>query len=272
MSHKRARTGDVVSVTKTVRKRGGTGPARPSTGLALTRTDAMGRRTKVYDRRPATHSSRLLEHKTFDATYATTGPVSMTRAFDSAGAVAATPFAPLNGSTTVSAWCLNQVPAVNANSTSRVGRRIANTAISLRGSIVPGTGAVDAIVGLVLVWDRNPNSGTVIPAFNAVFNSQAVESLTNKDNAPRFKILRRWTWKFIGTSAATVQTDENIQYFDEFVKMKNKITLFQAADTSGLLTAMVEGSLLLYALASNALTGATVPTLNLQTRLYFSDH
>lgn len=208
--------------------------------------------------------NRLQEHKTFDSVATVT---TIANCFSNAGPVAGTPFAPVAAT---SAWCLNQVPLGNSSIT-RVGRRFANTAISLRGKVYAGSTGTQAMACLILVWDRNPNNGAAIPAFSAVLSSQEAKSLTNKDNAPRFKILRRWCWEVVGNLTAGQLTDKGAYYFDEFVKMKNKVTLLTAADTTGLLPDMTEGSLLLYAVGDVA-PGTTAPSLDIQTRLYFSDH
>ena len=208
--------------------------------------------------------NRLQEHKTFDSVATVT---TIANCFSTSGSVAGTPFAPVAAT---SAWCLNQVPLGNSSIT-RVGRRFANTAIALRGKVYAGSTGTHSIASLVLVWDRNPNNGAAIPAFSSVLSSQEAKSLTNKDNAPRFKILRRWTWEVAGNLTAGQITDKGVYYFDEFVKMKNKVTLLTAADTTGLLPDMVEGSLLLYAVGDTA-AGTACPSLDIQTRLYFSDH
>lgn len=223
-------------------------------------------RAAAYNRIPLTlPNPRLMEHKTFDSVASITG---ISNCFSNAGTVAPTPFAPVNGS---SAFCLNQVPLGNSSVT-RVGRRFANTAIALRGQVEASATTLTAVCAMVLVWDRNPNQGAAIPPFTTVFTTQDPESLTNKDNAPRFKILRRWVFNIIGNSGTAGQsTEKTTQYFDEFVKMKNKVTLLTAADTTGLITDMVEGSLLLYVMGDVA-AGATAPNLRIQTRLYFQDH
>lgn len=251
-------------------KRGGRGPARPSQGLARMNVAANQQRTYVYAR---PQLNRLKEHKTFDGNIGASaaGALTLAQVFSTANAVAATPF---NFNTAGNAWCINQVPLGNSSIT-RVGRRFANTAISLRGSVQAGSTTATAKCALVLVWDRNPNSGANIPSFPTVFANSGANTpmeLTNKDNAPRFKILRRWVWTVIGNNTtAGQQTEKTIFYFDEFVKMKNKITLLTAADTTGLITDMVEGSLLLYAMGDQA-AGTTAPGLTMQTRLYYEDN
>lgn len=223
------------------------------------------RAIRGHNRAVALSNPRLLEHKTFDATAA---PVVIANCFSNNGAVAGTPFAPVAAT---SAWCLNQVPLGNSSIT-RVGRRFANTALAVRAQITPGTTGTLAGCALILVWDRNPNQGAAIPPFTSVLATQNNVALTNKDNAPRFKILRRWAYTVAGNFTAGQLTDKSIYYIDEFVKMKNKVSLLTSADTTGLLPDFVEGSLLLYAVGdSNNAAGTTCPTLTIMTRLYFQD-
>jgi len=211
-------------------------------------------------------ANRLMEHKTYDAT---AGIVSVANCFNTNGVVAPTPFVMVAAT---SAWALNQVPLGNSSVT-RVGRRFQNTAIALRGQIYAASATVESVCTMVLVWDRHPNQNAAIPAFATVFTQQHSGSLTNKDNASRFKVLRRWTYEIIGNATtAGQQTDKTVVYFDEFVKMKNKVTLLTAADTTGLITDMVEGALYLYVMGDAALGATTSPGMQMQTRLYFSDH
>lgn len=212
--------------------------------------------------RGARESGRLQEHKTFDAV-----AVVSPDAGNNTGP-AATPFAPVAGAT---GGCINQVP-IGTSSITRVGRRFANTAVAIRGSVNSGTTTTIAKASMILVWDRNVNQSAALPTWNAILNSQSPNSLTNKDNAPRFKILRRWDFTLAGNNAtAGQQTDCSIQSIDEFVKLRNKVTLMTAADSTGVYPDMVEGGLLLYT-TSNQVTGTTAPVFTLSTRLYFQDH
>lgn len=216
----------------------------------------------VHNRAIALNNPRLQEHKTFDA-IAVVSPDS-----GNATAPAATPFAPIAGAT---GGCINQVPLGN-NSITRVGRRFANTAVSIRGSVNAGTTTTIAKATMLLIWDRNVNQSAALPAWNTILNSQSPNALTNKDNAPRFKILRRWDYVLSGNNAtAGQQNDNSMISIDYFVKLKNKITLLTAADTTGVYPDMVEGGLLLYT-TSNQVSGTTAPVFTLSTRLYFSDH
>lgn len=214
-------------------------------------------------------ANRLEEHKTFDANNAA-GPVTMANVIDNTVTPSLTPF---SFGTAGTAWCLNQVPLGNSSIT-RVGRRFANTALAIRALVQAGSTTKTANCLLLLVWDRNPNTGAAMPTYAQILSgaTPTPNSLTNKDNAPRFKILRRWQFQVMGNNTtAGQQTDKTQYYIDEFVKMKNKVTLLTAADTTGVVPDMVEGALHLYVISDQA-AGTTAPSLSMQTRLYFSDH
>lgn len=242
--------------------------ARAAARARLAAADADARHQAILARRASAYNvpipslRRLKENKTFDAA----SVIAIANCFDSAGTVAGTPFAPVAAT---SAWCLNQVPLGNS-STTRIGRRFANTALAIRATISSGSTGTLCPCVMMLVWDRNPNQGAAIPAFNTVLTSVSPSALTNKDNAPRFKILRRWNFEVIGNQTIADLTDKSLHYVDEFVKLKNKVTLLTAADTTGLLPDMVEGSLLLYCFSSVA-AGTAAANITLSTRLYFDD-
>lgn len=222
-------------------------------------------RTRRYNAPSAAQASRAVEHKTFD--YNPTGaPVVMTS--DNDAVPATTPFAP---AATFSGGCINQVPLGNSSIT-RTGRKLSITAVAIRGRIYWPVAAIassiSSKVSLLLIWDRNVNQSAALPAWNTILNAQNSISLTNKDNAPRFKILRRWD--FIITNGASSNNDSSMVSVDEFVKMKNKITYFTTADTTGLYPNMQEGGLLLY-FTSDTATGAACPLGEFNTRVYFQD-
>lgn len=232
---------------------------QPTRQAAMARVRDAQRRSQVIPR--TIHK----ENKTFDSVTAL--PLALTNCFSNGGPVAVTPFAPVAAT---SAWCINQVPLGNSSIT-RTGRRFTNTAVAIRGSIVAGSTGTVNLAALVLVWDRNPNAGSVIPPFTSIFTAQVPQSLTNKDGASRFKILRRWVFEITGNQTAGQVNDDSNHYFDEFVKLKNKVTVLTTADSTGLVTSMIEGSLLLYAMGDVA-PGTSSPSLiNLQTRVYFED-
>jgi len=211
----------------------------------------------------AARHRREHENKTFDPIV---GTVAITECFNNNGSVAPSPFKPVDA---FSAFCLNQIPAGNTAIT-RVGRRLNMKAIAFRGSIFAGSAGKTAQATMVLVYDRKSNKPTVIPSFTTVFTEQHAAALTNKDNAPRFKILRRWYYVIIGGQPGSTQTSNTRVVFDEFIKLKNKPVVFAANDTLGTMDAMVEGALYLYCLG-NVNKGTTAPSLVMSMRIYYDD-
>nr|WAE43234.1 MAG: capsid protein [Cressdnaviricota sp.] len=204
--------------------------------------------------------NRVLDHKTFDAIQA------VTVVMDNATAPAATPFAPVAGAT---GGCLNQVPLGNSSIT-RVGRRMSINAVAIRGHIVAGTAGILSKATVLLIWDRNVNSSNALPPWTSVLTAQNPDQLTNKDNAPRFKILRRWDFILSGANGAASTNDSSIYNVEEFVKLKNKVTLWTAGDSTGLYPNMVEGGLLLYTCSDKA--GTSSPVGVFSTRIYYQDN
>lgn len=248
----------------------------PRTGGGQRVYSAAGKRSRDYGASAATRSSkraytraqgytgtvpltRNFDKCTFDAAQS----VSLTNCYSTTGAVVTTPFTV--GS---SAFPLNQIPQGNSSIT-RVGRRCGLSAVAIRAVIAAGATTTATNCVTLLVWDRNPNQNSTMPTFAQILNSQATMSLTNKDFAPRFKILRRWDHQVIG-SAGNQYTDKSVQYIDEFIPLKNKQTIWTAADTTGLVSNMQAGGLYMY-LVGDALAGTTAPTMVLSTRVYFQD-
>lgn len=212
---------------------------------------------------PRAGRSRLLEHKTFD--YNPTGAaIDLGVGYDVNPA--ATPFAPVAGA---SGGCINQVPLGNSSIT-RVGRRLNITAVAVRGQVWAGPAGVTAKVAILLIWDRHPNKAASLPAWNTILTNQSPDALTNKDYAPRFKVLRRWDFAMSGTNTGSGQSGLSQQNIDEFVKLKNKVTIWDAADTTGVVTNMIEGALYLYQV-TDEVAGTTCPLVRINTRVYFQD-
>jgi len=234
--------------------------------LALERARLYGPSYNGPFQVPNTGRSRLMEHKTFD--YNPTGSNSVIMYSGTDVNPAVTPFAPVTGA---SAGCINQVPIGNSSIT-RVGRRMNITAVAIRGQLYSSTSTPAAKATLMLIWDRHPNKAAALPAWNTILTSQSPDSLTNKDYAPRFKILRRWDFCIIGAGTAGSPLNPNsVQLVDEFVKLKNKVTIWDAADTTGIVTDMIEGALYLYFVSDETDASGNAPKGIFNTRIYFQD-
>jgi len=211
-------------------------------------------------------AKRLQEHKTFDfhpAGNQTDNNVLYTNP-GTVPAVAPT-YLPTTGDP-ASLICINQVPQGNSSVT-REGRRLNITALQMRGVLFASEDNTITKVSILLIWDRNPNTSATLPAWNEILNSQNAISLTNKDGAPRFKILRRWEYELLGGDG-TALTEKSEYCFDEYITMKNKVTQWTTADTSGSYANMQEGALYVGVVSTTDV--ANIFYVN--TRLYFGDH
>jgi len=145
----------------------------------------------------------------------------------------------------------------------RIGKMIQCDSVQVRGSIVANASAGENCC-TYLVYDREPNAAAALPAFTDILLGASANQLTNRDNAPRFKIVRKWNQSIIAP-------DSKIAYIDEFVSLGSKYPIkWQAANTDGATASKVKGNLILMTLGINANSAAT-PVGTLNVRLNFSD-
>jgi len=145
----------------------------------------------------------------------------------------------------------------------RIGKMIGCDSVQIRGSITASASANECTC-TYLIYDREPNAAAALPAVADILTSASSVSLTNRDNAPRFKIVRKWNNLIIAPDSKTA-------YIDEFVKLGNKYPIkWLAANTDGATASKVKGNLILMTLGNNANSAAT-PVGALNVRLNYSD-
>lgn len=152
----------------------------------------------------------------------------------------------------------------------RIGKKVHLKSIRINGTakfryskITTSSNLLGSCMRMCVVWDKNPNSGT-IPTFDTIFGktSQAGgESTTyldglKYDNTGRFRVLR--DWKIVCSPNTTPFTDgtggddnsiEAVYYFDEFVKLKNKVCVFSGQSDPMTIADISSGALYLVARA-----------------------
>ena len=121
-------------------------------------------------------------------------------------------------------------------------------------------------VRMVLVWDKQPNSGT-IPTFDTIFGvtdqtgAESTSDILNPpryDNMDRFRVLKDYVQDleesdFMGVGSAPELT---IRYnFDEYVKLKNLETNSSATNNPSTIADISTGALSVFFRAQN--NGAT---------------
>lgn len=166
---------------------------------------------------------------------------------------------------------INTIPQ-DASPTSRIGKKVEMTGVAIRGTIYANTTLSMTHVTMLLVYVRNNNQAATLPAWNEILASQSPIALTNRDNASKFKILRRWDYKLIGDQDSTTPTCDTMQIVEEFVKFKKPLeAVWTAAGTAGTIGQFEKGSLLLMIVGDETFASGEAALLYANTRVYFKD-
>lgn len=155
----------------------------------------------------------------------------------------------------------------------RLGKSFRCTSLQIRGFSLLDSAASQVFNSgrIYIVWDSQPNKAKA--AVTDILDAATSSSLVKRENASRFKILRKLSYDQMGlaggASAAGVSGTELISV-DEFIKFENDlICTLTTADTTGVIGDVVTGALLLVAVGSNATTLASNFTVTM--RLNFVD-
>lgn len=167
---------------------------------------------------------------------------------------------------------LNVIPTGNSAVT-RVGKTVWLRSVHIRGQVNGGTTTVITKCCILLVYVRNTNQAAAVPPWADILTTQSPNSLTNRDNATKFKILRRWDFAIAGNSTtAAQQTASSIQTIDEFVSFKKPLQVqWTAGSSTGAFAEMEKGALLLCFVGGGADAGTTSAQSYGQSRVYFTE-
>jgi len=168
---------------------------------------------------------------------------------------------------TASAIVLNQVP-VGTGPTNRIGRVMTMKNLHIRGVVQTGGDFVEFVAMYLVYIPRLDRNTTTMPPHNVITGAQDSRTQTVVQNAPRFKILKKWQWKLSGQANAASNTEASGQIFDDMVSLRSLPTRWTTADTTGSFNDMEEGALCLYAQNSQ---GNAAP-IQFTTRIYFNDN
>jgi len=160
--------------------------------------------------------------------------------------------------------------ATGSASTQRIGKRVNLKAIAIRGQIYVGSATTIQRIALLLVYIRNPNQAATLPAVAEILATQSSLSLTNRDGASKFKIIRRWDFKMSGNQT-TPATGLEIIAFDKFVSLKGLPSEWTNASTAGTIGEFEKGALILLSVGAAANGATTTPIANLNNRIYYVD-
>lgn len=211
-----------------------------TTRVAASKTAARAQRQAVYAsrRHPAARvpRDRLGENKYFDTAFANSIGT------DSAAATLVTDLAIVGQGNTVQ---------------TRIGKKLRCLRLQCKGTLyqIPAAGAGTSPatdLRVSIVWDREPDKAALVPVTTDVYMANSSTALTNRDNAPRFKILKemRYSMPGIVTVAGNVTgnpangTTVTVNEYLDFSKKDLEI-IWTKADTTGATAAKVKGNLLL---------------------------
>lgn len=164
---------------------------------------------------------------------------------------------------------LNTIPT-GTSSVTRVGKAVQMVSVQIRGEITAATATIAHKVALLLVYIRNPNQAATLPAVTEILTAQTSNQLTNRDNASKFKIVRRWEYAVIG-NITTPQCGNELVCVDEFVQLGYLDSVWTSASTAGTIAEFEKGALILLAVGDAANGATTTPVFVGRTRVYFKD-
>lgn len=171
--------------------------------------------------------------------------------------------------TTGSVSHLDVVP-VGSSVNSRDGRKFKNTSFQVRGVATSDTATVAASGAMYLVWDRQPNKA--LAAVTDILDTASSLSFAKRENAQRFKIIKKWRWAFTGNNTtAGQQTSSSLFDIDDYVRLPDEcVAECTTADTTGAIGNRVTGALLLVTIGATG-AGTSDANVTITTRVNFAD-
>lgn len=183
-------------------------------------------------------------------------------------------FSIANDATTAQAMAVLNEVARNTSAITRIGKKIVMKALQIRGYLQANTATLLDKVAILLVYVRSNNNDSLLPPFDSVLESQSAIALSKRDNASKFKILRRWDYTIAGNNTGTGnQTDKSNFVFEEYITFKKPlITQWSTDSENGNYATMERGGLLLMGVGyANNMASLIYPTFAANSRLYFHE-
>ena len=169
--------------------------------------------------------------------------------------------------TTGEVFHLDVVPLGNTVN-QRDGRKFMPTWVNIRGILSNLPTATQNHCAVILVWDTQP--AKVLAALTDLLDTASSESQNKRENASRFKVVRRWDVMLTGKGDAST-TPGFSRTFNKYVFLpKGLIAECTPADTTGVIGNRVSGALLLFTVGQTA-AGTAAAVLNCTIRVGFKD-
>ena len=170
--------------------------------------------------------------------------------------------------TTGSITHLDIVPT-GTSAVTREGKSFRLRSVWIIGSMQNNSAATTNDVINYLIWDRQPNKA--LAAITDVVDVATADTFTKRENANRFRIIKKWSRSLCGPAAGTGVTINSQIRIDQFIKLPEEcVAMCTAADTTGAIGNRISGALLFLTLGDTAAgTAAAVTTVGF--RIGFSE-
>lgn len=177
-----------------------------------------------------------------------------------------------DGTTAQTQQLLNTIPT-GTSSITRIGKKVLMKALQIRGILEAGSTGVSERCAILLVYVRSNNQAATPTVWADILNAQSPISMTNRDNASKYKILRRWDYQVIGNATtAGQQSDKTAYAFDEYVVFKKPlISTWTSASVAGTIAEFEKGSLHICCVGNATTAGTLRPAFSFRSRLYYCE-
>lgn len=170
-----------------------------------------------------------------------------------------------DASTTGVVGTLNANVAEGTDLTERLGSRIHNLEVQIRGRLTCVVGTKIALCALYVILDSQPDGS--IPAVLDVLTTPSSHSFVRTDRRDRFRVLYRGTWVVIGADGLGNQSSKSAHQIDINLNLKERTTF---SDPAGGIANLTAGHIFLMSIGDVA-SGAADPYFFVQTRVLYAD-
>lgn len=180
---------------------------------------------------------------------------------------------------TTGSFTLLSVPVPGTDYTNRIGRKITNKSIYIRGriqlewSLVVPSGSPAQLARMIIFVDQQPNGA--VPIVTDLLNNATPEAQLNLNNRDRFRVFcdKQWTFDPVYSSAVATQSFGMMNHTISGLKKYKKLnleTVFNAG-TAGTIADINSGALYMFWLGSAAAGTMVDCNAIVSTRVRFDD-
>jgi len=159
---------------------------------------------------------------------------------------------------TVQITHLDSIPMTDTVS-GRNGQRFQPTKARIRMTLRSNTSTQVTNMYMALIWDYEPKK-TLANAAEIMQSPLTVTGMPNRDNAGRFRVIKRWNFSFAG-NFTNPATGLECAFIDEYIKLPTGlVAVCDRIDTSGVIGNRIEGALIMIAQSDVSAVGNAIVT------------